>query len=84
MVWTAYAALWLLPVLAVAGRAMAKAAHTRTTTPSQAGRNRGAPRSTVHSSGMRIYLDRLHAERAQRRQEQQEFQAWLQITARPL
>ncbi|GAB5894671.1 hypothetical protein OKHIL_04780 [Mycolicibacterium mageritense] len=38
--------------------------------------------STI-SKGMRVFVSRLHAERAQRRLEQREFQTWLEITSEP-
>jgi hypothetical protein len=65
---TAYWGLWLLPAVL----ALSGLAMAR------------AAALTTHSNGMRRYLNRLHAERAHNRRERQEFQAWLQITARPL
>ena len=41
-------------------------------------------RSPINAKGLRLFADRLQARRAQRRREQWEFQAWLEITSEPL
>ncbi|WP_155927775.1 hypothetical protein [Mycolicibacterium sp. CBMA 234] len=55
---------------------------------SRAHRTHSAPRDykatpATSSTGMRLFIDRMHAERAQRRRERREFQAWLEITSEP-
>ncbi|MUL45743.1 hypothetical protein FZI85_23645 [Mycobacterium sp. CBMA293] len=39
--------------------------------------------ASTNSKGMKLFIDRMHAERAQRRRERREFQAWLEITSEP-
>jgi hypothetical protein len=40
--------------------------------------------SQINSKGMQQFINRLQAKWAQRRREQREFKAWLEITAKPL
>jgi hypothetical protein len=47
-------------------------------------RNYRTAASKVSSQGMQLFINRLRAEWAQRRCEQREFKAWLEITAKPL
>ena len=44
---------------------------------------RTAP-SKTNSQGIQLCINRLHAKWAQKRREQKEFKAWLEITAKPL